>query len=143
MTDIRVRPGRTFLNEDQRWIGPGGITAMRDARSITLDRAAFNLTATFPNGFIPSGVTLGRITATGLYGPYNDAIDVDPATAGQQGNGQEVAVGFLMVTVTTTGGGNISAALYWHGEVVESFLPAGHGLDAAGRTDLAAKFAFI
>ncbi len=133
MTDIRVRPGRIFLNEDQRWIGPGGITALRDNRSITLDRALFDLAGAFPNGFLPSGIVLGRVTATGLYGAYADAA-VD---------GRGVAVGFLAVTVTTTGGGNISAALYWHGEVVESFLPAGHGLDAAGRTDLAAKFAFI
>jgi len=35
------------------------------------------------------------------------------------------------------------AALYWHGEVVESFLPTGHGLTTAGKTDLAPHFRFV
>jgi hypothetical protein len=137
MSDISVRTGKTYLNEDQRWIGPGGISALRDNRTITLDRSAFDLVTNFPNGFIPSGVTLGRITATGLYGPYNNAL----------ATGQEVAVGFLAVTVeadpNSAATADIIAALFWHGEVVESLLPANHGLDAAGKTDLAAKFAFV
>lgn len=124
-------------SEDQRWIGPGGLSAFKDNRSITLDRSAFDLVTAFPNGFIPSGVVLARITATGLYGPYNDA----------GAGGLEVAAGFLAVTVAAPVGApataDILGALYWHGEVIESFLPTGHGLDAAGRTDLAAKFSFI
>lgn len=134
---INVRPGKTFLNEDQRWIGAGGITALRDMDTITLDRSAFDLVTAFPNGFIPSGVTLAKITATGLYGPYND---------GGSG-GLAVAVGFLAVSVPIDALGAAAddepAALYWHGEVVESYLPTGHGLDAAGKVDLAAKFRFI
>jgi hypothetical protein len=134
MSDISVRAGKTYLNENQRWIGPGGISALPDARSITLNRALFDLVTAFPNGFIPSGIVLAKVTATGLYGPYSDAAT----------DGRTTALGFLAVTVeASTPGGNISAALYWHGEVVEAFLPAGHGLDAAGRTDLAAKFALI
>jgi hypothetical protein len=137
MSDISVRAGKTYLNENQKWIGPGGISALRDLRSITLNRALFDLVTAFPNGFIPSGIVLAKVTATGLYGPY-----LDSAEAGAPGRG--VALGFLAVTVeASTPGGNISAALYWHGEVVEAQLPAGHGLDAAGRTDLAAKFALI
>ncbi len=149
MPDISVRAGKTYLNEDQRWIGPGGISALRDNRTITLGRATFSgttaLTTAFPNGFIPSGVCLARVTATGLYVRYDPTYDVDAATAGVQSDGRNVALGFLAVTVELdpNSTSNIAAALYWHGEVVESFLPTGHGLTAAGRTDLAAKFAFI
>jgi hypothetical protein len=135
MTTIGIRTQNTYLtNEDQRWIGD--LSTWESNESITIDRSAFNLTVTFPNGFIPSGVVLGKITATGLYGPYDNAA-VD---------GREVAVGFLAVTVAAPTAAaatqDIAAALYWKGRVIESMLPTGHGLDAAGRTDLAAKFRF-
>lgn len=233
----------TYLpSEDQRWIAPGGIDALRDADSITLDRSAFDLVTAFPNGVIPSGVVLGKITATGLYGPYGaspsevqtltrtstggtvtfsfDGSPVSatvPATAagftaaavqaaleglstinpgdvvvtgaaggpltvtfggryvgqnvpalvvdntsatggtvtvatltaggGSASDGTEVAVGFLAVSVAAPVGApstaDIAAALLWHGEVVESMLPAGNGLDAAAKADLAAKFRFV
>lgn len=142
MSDIGVRTTRSLVNEDQRWIAPGGITALRDLESVTLDMtvAAGFTRALFANKLIPSGVLLGKITATGLYGKYDNAA-VD---------GREVAAGFLAVTVkwsadmpATGNPAKIAAALYWRGAVIESFLPTNHGLDAAGRTDLAAKFRLI
>lgn len=128
----------TYLaSEDQRWVAPGGINAMRDADSITLDRSAFDLVTAFPNGFLPSGLVLGKITATGLYGPYTDA----------GAGGLDTAVGFLLVTVAAPVGvaatADIAAALYWHGEVVEAMLPTGHGLTTAAKADFAAKFRFV
>jgi hypothetical protein len=130
MSDISIRTAATYLNEDQRWIGPGGISSMKDARSITLDRSGFDLVTAFPNGFIPSGVVLGKLTATGLYAPYVDGV----------GTGLQTAVGLLMVTVKmdplSAATADVPAALYWKGEVVESMLPTGHGLDAAGKVDL-------
>jgi hypothetical protein len=136
MVDISIRT-RTLINEDQRWIGAGGITALRDNDTITLDRSAFDFDTVFTNGVIPSGVTLGLISATGLYGPYADA----------GAGGLDTAVGFLAVTVVvdpdSAATADILAALYWHGEVVESFLPTNHGLTAPAKADLAAKFRFI
>jgi Ca2+-binding RTX toxin-like protein len=124
-------------SEDQRWVAPGGISALRDADSITLDRSAFDMVTAFPNGLLPSGIVLGRITATGLYGPYTDA----------GAGGLDTAVGFLAVTVAVPTGApataDIAAALYWHGEVVEALLPTGHGLTAAAKVDFAAKFRFV
>lgn len=131
--DIAVRDGKTFLNENQTWIGK--TDALRDADSITLDRSAFDLAVTFADGFIPSGVALGRITATGLYGPYDDtAVD-----------GTEVAAGFLVASIAydRNSSADLGAALMWHGEVIEANLPTDHGLDAAGKVDLAAKFRFV
>jgi hypothetical protein len=149
--DIAVRAGKTYTNENQTWIGGGGISALRDLRTITLDRSTINFTK-FPAGVLPSGITLGRITTAiagggdvGLYTLYDNAFDADTATAGQQSDGRDVAVGFLAVTlaVDPSSTGDLVGALYWHGEVVEANLPTNHGLDAAGKTDLAAKFAFI
>lgn len=138
MSTIGVRTSHTYLpSEDQRWIAAGGLRAFQDNDTITLDRSAFDLVTDFPNGFIPSGVVLAKITASGLYGPYDDA----------GAGGLEVAVGFLAVTVAApteaAATQDIAAALYWHGEVVESMLPTNHGLDAAAKTDLAAKFRFV
>lgn len=128
----------TYLgSEDQRWVAPGGIAAMRDADSITLDRSAFDLVTAFPNGFLPSGIVLGKITATGLYGPYTDA----------GAGGLDTAVGFLLVTVAAPVGAaatsDIAAALYWYGEIIESMLPTGHGLTAAAKVDFGAKFRIL
>ena len=65
---------KTYGNEDQRWVGNGGEPGL-SPRSIVLDRQLFNLTTGYPNGFIPSGVKLGKVTATGLYGPYGGASE--------------------------------------------------------------------
>lgn len=131
--DISIRNKGTWLNENQSWIGK--TEALKDADSITLARSLFDLVGAFPNGFIPSGIVLGRVTATGLYGPYSDAA-VD---------GRGVAVGFLVASIPydRDSTANLVAALMWHGEVVEANLPTGHGLDAAAKADLAAKFRFV
>jgi hypothetical protein len=69
MTDPSIRTKATLLQDDQRWIGNGGVP-IGTPRSIVLDRSGFDLVTTFPNGFIPSGVTLAKVAATGLYVPY-------------------------------------------------------------------------
>lgn len=113
--------------EDHSWLGSQHGTDNCDP--ITLDGDAF--LATFTDGIVPSGVVLGRVTATGLYAPYDGAA----------ADGSEVAKGHLFTTkelggTTAATVGNVSAALYWHGEVVEANLPVGHGLDAAAKADL-------
>lgn len=114
--------------EDQRWLGSAHGTTECD--SITLDGDAF--LTTFPTGIVPSGVVLGKVTATGLYRQYIDG----------NSDGTEVARGHLFTTTDlggTTAGtvDKVAAALYWHGEVVEAKLPTGHGLNAAAKVDLA------
>lgn len=139
MSDISVRAGKTYVNENQSWIAGGGLKALQDADSITLARSAFDFAGTFTDNVLPSGLVLGKITDVGatenMYGPYDDAAT----------DGTEVAVGFLAVSVPfdPNSTGNVTAALYWHGEVVEANLPAASGLDAAAKTDLAAKFRII
>lgn len=134
--DLTVRTAHTFLNEDQRWIGPGGLSSIHDARSITLNLALFDFVTAFPNRYLPSGVGLAKVTATGLYGPYS-AVATD---------GRQTVMGLLLVSEAVDVGaavtGNHPAAMYWKGEVIQSFLPTGHGIDAAAITALS-RIAFI
>jgi hypothetical protein len=59
---------KTYNVEDRSWL------ASRDGteytQTITLDVSAFTANTHYPNGYIPSGIVLGQITASGLYGPY-------------------------------------------------------------------------
>lgn len=68
----------------------------------TLDVSAFTPAVHYPNGFIKSGTAIGRITATGLYGPY----------AGQTNEVQSVTI-----TGTPTGG---TFTLTWSGQTTEA-----------------------
>lgn len=57
-----------FQGEDQSWLGSAHGTDR--ARPITLDTSAFTEATHFPDGYLRSGQVLGKITATGKYGPY-------------------------------------------------------------------------
>lgn len=124
---------QTFgASEDLSWLGSEHGTSTAD--SITLRAADF--VASFPTGIVPSGVVLGRVTASGLVVPYLAA----------NSDGSQVAIGHLFTTVDLTNGNlipiaanwaNVSAALLWHGEVIVSKLPANHGLDNAAKAALA------
>jgi hypothetical protein len=68
MSDVSIRTVGTYLNEDQRWLYGGKPDGPN--LDIVLDRSGFDLVTAFPNGFIPSGVALAEVAATGLYVPY-------------------------------------------------------------------------
>jgi hypothetical protein len=65
--DLSLRT-ENFSFDDQSWLGSAHGTDA--ARTITLDTSAFTSGTHYPNGYFPSGLPLGRITATGKYGPY-------------------------------------------------------------------------
>lgn len=103
-------------------------------RTITLDLALFTANH-IVNGYIPSGTLLGKVTATGFYGPY---------VQGAGGDGRETNAGHLFQDVKMTSGDTheVGAALYWFGIVKESNLPVFSGttdgeIDAGARTDVA------
>jgi Bacteriophage lambda head decoration protein D len=123
----------TFTQDDQSWLGSQHGTDT--ARSITLDTSAFTAGTHYPNGYFPSGLALGKITATGLYGPYSDAA-VD---------GRTTLVGFLFTAVKAPSVNTIDVqgAILLHGFVVEAKLPSGHGLDANGKTDVKGQIIFV
>lgn len=122
--------------DDKSWLAsPMG---MNTCRSITLDVALFNALH-YPEGYIPSGTVLGKVTATGFYGPYSPAL----------ANGLDVSAGHLFEAAQVTDGAGgtytkIAAALYWQGIVRTSKLPNFTGaantlgeLDTNGRADVA------
>jgi len=230
--DVSTRTKKTLHQDDQRWIGNGG-RPIGEPRSIVLDRSAFDLDSDFPDGFIPSGVAVGKITATGLYGPYGGNVnevqtitvvqgsppggtwtytlegetsagiapgasaataktaivdsmsnigvdDIDVSKSGDvytltlKGRWAGVNVPAGSVTDSTTGTGHgvtiaqttaggstasdgtetcaglifaaepydrdstadIAVALFWSGEVIESFLPDNNGVDATAKAQL-------
>lgn len=107
----------TFGQDDQSWLGSAEGTDR--AVSITLDTSAFVAGTHYPDGFFKSGIILGRITASGLYGPYNNGAS----------DGTEVAAGLLLCAVDAP---NLTTqdpqgALLWHGRVLVGKLPIAQG----------------
>jgi hypothetical protein len=134
--DLSVR-SRTFLGSDPSWLASA--TGTTSARTVTLDLSKFDFASTFTGKMIPAGVVLGKITASGLYGPYDDGL----------ATGVEVATGFLFTDVdvsdfitdlssTTLTGKRVTAPMLIRGIIKVANLPTGHGLDTAGRVDLKA-----
>lgn len=129
--DLSVRD-QVYGGENRAWLGTQHGT--QSNRSITLDVAAFTAETHFPDGVIPSGILLAKITASGLYGPY-DATATD---------GRATPAGHLFDSVPVKAGATrLGAPLYWHGAVVESRLPAGAGVDAAAKTALQGQITYF
>lgn len=109
-----------------------GDVAQMTATGATVSTTTAGATAHYPNGYIPSGLVLGKISASGLYGPYDNGA----------GDGRETAAGLLFSSLraidTATGNplAKVGGALFVHGFVNEAKLPAQSGLDAAAKTDL-------
>jgi hypothetical protein len=110
--DLTLRT-ETWGQDDASWLGSSHGT---DAgQSITLDTSAFTPATHYPDSYFPSGLPLGKITATGKFGPYNAA----------GADGTEVLAGFLLTSigapaVNTT---DVVGALLDHGRVVVEKLP--------------------
>lgn len=112
-----------YANEDRRWLAD--LTALETTEPGTLDGDLFPA-GTFVDGLVPSGVDLGRVTATGRLGPYDDAA----------ADGRQVAVGHLLDTVTVRAGARIPVAVVNAGAVIRNRLPANSGHNAAAEADL-------
>lgn len=134
--DLSVRTV-TYGGSDPSWLASAHGTL--NNRTVTLDLSKFDFATDFTSKMIPSGVVLAKITASGLYGPYDDGLS----------NGQETATGFLFTDVdvadfisdlgsTTLTGKKVTAPMMITGIILVSKLPTNHGLDTAGRVDLKA-----
>jgi hypothetical protein len=84
MTDISVA-STSYQVEKRAWLLGQHGTDPGSTPSITLDISAFTPSVHYPNGYIPSGTPLGKITASGLYGPYSVTDEVQSLTQGGSG----------------------------------------------------------
>jgi hypothetical protein len=105
--DLSVKT-ETFQQDDQSWLASAHGTDT--ARPITLDVSTFTANTHYPNGYIKSGVLLGKITASGRYGPYDGAAT----------DGRQTAAGFLLDAVKAPASTStpVQGALLWHGAVL-------------------------
>jgi len=123
-----------FQNDDKSWIRRR--EGLDDMMGVTLDLTTFTLATHYPNGFIPSGMVLGKITATGLYGIYLPA-----ALDGRQDARGHLASAVDMTPVPTAN--KAVSTLFWRGTVREARLPTNHALDAAAKVDLGPTSAIV
>lgn len=136
MTDISVFTVQEFA-EDLSW----DLSSMEVpyVASDTLDVSLWDAATHYPNGFLPSGLILGRKTSGGLIGPYLDSL----------ANGQQTAVGILRasIQVVQPNGAlktkigiprldSFAVVSISRLPVTSVSAPLGGFIDAAGQTDL-------
>jgi hypothetical protein len=109
----------TKPDDDHTWLGSKWGTDT--AESVGIDATKLTATTHYDprTGWVKSGIPLGKITASGLYAPYNASAT----------DGTQVLAGFLLDMVqlqwdatgitTTTLGGN----LLWQGNIVVANVP--------------------
>jgi hypothetical protein len=101
----------------QTWLyGQAGSNSCATA---TLDLTKFGtLSSAFPNGYIPSGVALGKITADGTYGIYNGGSVAEVQTITISATGGTFTVAF--------DGSPVSTAVAWNatGATLQAALEA-------------------
>lgn len=126
---IQPRTTEYQVPDDPSWLGSAhGLDA---TTSITLHVAAFTEATHYPEGFIRGGTPVGKITASGKYGPYDNAAT----------DGREVLAGFVATSRAVAGQTAVVAALLDHGKVRTARLPI--AVDAAGVADVAGRIQFI
>lgn len=130
MTDISVET-RAFAPDDRQWLlfEASGVQQPVSTTAAALDFALFTAGTHYPNGYIPSGMLLGRVTATGRLGPYS----------GGAADGRETAAGFLYnaTRVPANTSTRVAAAIVDCFAVVDvTKLPPNNGLDAGARAEL-------
>ncbi|QIS16492.1 head decoration protein [Nocardia arthritidis] len=126
MTSIAVRTIGTFVGEKRDWLLSDHGVEPNETPGITLDIAKFTAGTHYPDGYIPSGIALGKVTTTGLYGPYDAAAN----------DGRQKAAGLLFASLPVQGNTRVGGALVQHAFVDAAKLPANSGLTTAGRADL-------
>lgn len=143
-TNVAVATRSFAKTSDKSWIRMRmGLDSMLP---ITLDISSFDAEH-IAAGYLPSGILLGKITASGLYGPYQDAaLDGRQTLAGHLFEEVGGSTG-LPLALTDP---DVGAALFWTGVVRESRLPQFTGtgnlkgeIDAAGKVDVAAWIKYV
>ncbi|PPS86404.1 head decoration protein [Streptomyces sp. MH60] len=123
----------SFTQDRRDWLGSAHGT---DAPvSVTLDVSKFTKATHYPDGYVKSGIPLGKITAGGKYGPYDDTAT----------DGRQTLVGFLFtaqdVDARQVASTSVVGSMLIHCFIREAKLPV--AVDAAGKTDVAGRIIFV
>lgn len=124
--DLETRT-EEFTSEDRRWMATRH--GVDDTEGVTLDGDLFP-TGDYPEGRVPSGLILARVSATGLYGPY------DPAQDPAMGDGRHVPTGHLFTSLRVAAGRRASGAQLRRGSVIAINVPAQTPVTTAVRDGL-------
>lgn len=128
--DLTLKTTTRFV-EDRTWLR-NPLAARTE--SATLDVSDHVQADMYPNGYMPSGTVLGKITATGLVKWY----------ASGETDGSETAVGVLFSSVVvdlTDLTNDVSVAVMTHGDIISTNMhdlgaTTNGGWDAASAVDL-------
>jgi hypothetical protein len=134
MTDISLTSVPATQVENRSWLLSQHGTEPGTTPSVTLDISKFTAGTHYPNGYIPSGIVITKVTATGLWGPYDTAAT----------DGREITtvgrIGLLFGSLpVNTGATKIGGAVVVHGFVNPTRVPFTSGiggLTAAAQTAL-------
>ncbi|KPC89943.1 K structural protein [Streptomyces sp. NRRL F-6602] len=123
----------SFSQDRRDWLGSAHGT---DAPvSVTLDVSKFTKATHYPDGYLKSGIPLGKVTASGLYGPYDGAAS----------DGREGLVGFLFtaqdVDARRVASTKVVGSMLIHCFIREAKLPV--SVDADGKTAVAGRIIFV
>ena len=123
----------SFTQDRRDWLGSAHGT---DAPvSVTLDVSKFTKATHYPDGYIKSGIPLGKITAGGKYGPYDDTAT----------DGRQTLAGFLFtaqdVDARKVASTSVVGSMLIHCFIREAKLPV--SVDANGKADVAGRIIFV
>jgi hypothetical protein len=130
-TDISMQT-RSYQVDDRRWL-----LAEPDVKlNRTLDPSKFTAGTHYPNGYLPSGTAIAKVTATGLYGPYDATANDGRQTADSLTYGSAT---FIRQDGSTAAKVGISAVVY---DTIVSvgklpFQTGAGAIDTAGKATLA------
>lgn len=113
-----------------------GTTTGGTSASVTVATSTAGANAHYPNGFIPSGTVIGKVTASGMFGPYDSSASDGRQTAYGLTYGDVRAVRQDGSIASQVGTG----AVVYDTAVSVSKLPFQSGtgsIDANGKSDLA------
>ncbi|WP_097964602.1 head decoration protein [Streptomyces sp. or20] len=123
----------SFTQDRRDWLGSAHGT---DAPvSITLDVSKFTKATHYPDGYLKSGIPLGKVTTGGKYGPYDDTAT----------DGRQTLVGFLFTAVDVdarqVASTSVVGSMLIHCFIREAKLPV--AVDANGKADVAGRVIFV
>jgi hypothetical protein len=118
----------TFGQDDQTWLDSAHGTDAAISGTVDLTKG-FVAGTHYANGDLPSGTPLGKVTASGKYGLYDDTAT----------DGRQTLVGHLFTSVKARG--DVIGAVLVHGRINRSRLP--FAIDDAGVADVAGRIQYV